>query len=397
MDGHGSGEISRRWFLVRAASGAVIALTAADLWSFVCTATADDQTRDQPLITRVERPQDLETPVSAFMSWLTPNDRFFIRSHFGPPKAESLKDWHLHVQGNVIQRLTLSLADLKQFEEITLTAVIQCSGNGRAFFHPKVPGAQWERGAVGNATWTGVRLADVLNRAGLGTAAHHVHMLGADRPLLPTVPLFIRSIPVEKALHPATLLAYRMNGAPLSLLHGAPLRLIVPGWAGDACVKWLTHLNVQELEAEGYFMKNAYRMPRSPITPGTQLKPSETRPVEEMPVKSIIARPENGASVTGGEVLIQGIAWTGDGEMVRVDVSMDNGRTWREAELIGKPTPYAWRLWQYLRQGVQPGTQRVLSRATDSHGHVQPMTTPWNPGGFLWNGVDRIDVTVTAS
>jgi DMSO/TMAO reductase YedYZ molybdopterin-dependent catalytic subunit len=147
----------------------------------------------------------------------------------------------VHVEGNVARSLTLSLADLKQFDEVTVTAVVQCSGNGRAFFTPKVPGAQWEKGAVGNATWTGVRLADVLNRAGLGSAAKHVQMLGADRPVLPTVPLYIRSLPIDKALHPDTMLATRMNGEPLPLLHGAPLRLIVPGWAGDACVKWLTH------------------------------------------------------------------------------------------------------------------------------------------------------------
>jgi len=387
--------ISRRRFLMQAATGAVFAFTVGDLWSLARRADAADRSIAQPLITRVERPQDLETPVTALTSWITPNDRFFVRSHFGPPSPERLEDWHLHVEGDVERPLRLSLEDLKQFEEVTVTAVVQCSGNGRAFFTPKVPGAQWEKGAVGNATWTGVRLADVLNQAKLGLSAKHIQMMGADRPVLPSVPLFIRSIPIGKALHATTLLAYRMNGESLPFLHGAPLRAIMPGWAGESCVKWLTHLNVQELEAEGYYMKTAYRRPKQPIQPGTPVKPSEMVPVEELPVKSIIAVPQDGAAVAAGEVRIQGVAWTGDGEVVGVEVSTDKGKTWREAKLVGEQAPYAWRLWQYVWREAQSGNHTVLSRATDSRGRVQPMVSPWNPGGFLWNAVDRIHINVT--
>ncbi len=178
-----------------------------------------------------------------------------------------------------------------------------------------------------------------IERAGLGPAAKHVQMLGADRPVLPTVPLFVRSVPIDKALHADTMLATQMNGEPLPFLHGAPLRLIVPGWAGDACVKWLTHLNVQELEAEGYYMKTAYRMPAKPVKPGSPGQAVETVPVEAMPVKSIIARPDDGARVTVGDIPIQGVAWTGEGEVVRVEVSTDNEKTWHEAELIGEQRP----------------------------------------------------------
>ncbi|MGE3977762.1 MAG: sulfite oxidase [Nitrospira sp.] len=396
MDEHEGEQISRRRFLCRTAGSAVIALTAGELWWLASRTNAADPLEKPSFITRVERPQNLETPVTAFTSWLTPNDRFFVRSHFGPPTAESLKNWHLHVEGDVTQRLALSLADLKQFDEVTVTAVIQCSGNGRAYFTPKVPGAQWEKGAVGNAAWTGVRLADVLTRAGLGPTAKHVQMLGADHPILPTVPLFIRSIPIDKALHPSTLLAYQMNGESLPLLHGAPLRLIAPGWVGDACVKWLTHLNIQPLEAEGHFMKHAYRMPNRPIQPGMPVKPSETVPMEEMPVKSIIAQPEDGAGMATSDVLvIQGVAWTGEGEVMRVEVSIDQGTSWQVAELVGEQTPYAWRRWQYRWKGAVPGHHTVLSRATDSRGQVQPVTTPWNPGGYLWNAVDQIRITIT--
>jgi len=394
MDEQGLERLSRRRFLMQAASGAVFAFTSGGLWSFARQVDAADRPVEQSFITRVERPQDLETPVSAFTTWLTPSDRFFVRSHFGPPNHERVENWHLEVEGIVERPLKLSFENLKQFQAVTVTAVIQCSGNGRAFFTPKVPGAQWEKGAVGNATWTGIRLADVLNHAGLKPTAKHVQMLGADRPLLPTVPLFVRSIPIEKALHPDTLLATQMNGEPLPLLHGAPLRLIVPGWAGDACVKWLAHLNVQEFEAEGYYMKTAYRMPKKPIQPGSPVKPSETTPVEELPVKSIIVLPQDGAAVAPGDVWIQGVAFTGEGEVVRVEVSMDNGKTWQEANLIGEQSPYAWRLWQYAWRAARPGQYTVLSRATDSRGQTQPMTTPWNPGGFLWNSVDRIRITV---
>jgi len=387
--------MSRRRFLAQAAGGAVFALTAGGLWSLARGTDATDRPADRPFITRVERPQDVETPVSAFTSWITPNDRFFVRSHFGPPKLGSLEDWRLHVEGNVAHPLTLSLEDLKQFQEVTVTAVVQCSGNGRAFFTPKVPGAQWEKGAVGNAAWTGVRLADVLNRAGLGTVAKHVQMLGADRPVLPTVPLFVRSIPIDQALHPDTLLAHHMNGEPLPLLHGAPLRLIVPGWAGDACMKWLTHLNLQELEAEGYYMKTAYRMPAKPVQPGSIGKTVDTVPVEAMPVKSIIAQPDDGVRVTVRDISIQGVAWTGEGEVVRVDVSTDDGKTWHEAEFIGEQSLYAWRLWHYAWREARPGHYTVLSRATDSVGMTQPMTTSWNPGGFLWNAVDRIHLQIS--
>jgi DMSO/TMAO reductase YedYZ molybdopterin-dependent catalytic subunit len=385
--------ISRRGFLFRAAGAAAFTLSSS---SIVAMAVRAQEADTSGLITRVTRPQDLETPVQYFSSWLTPNDRFFVRSHFGPPNPDSLKNWQLHVEGDVQHALVLSLADLQSFEEVTAPVVVQCSGNGRAFFDPKVPGAQWERGAVGNAKWTGVRLSDVLKRAGLGPKAKHVQLLGADRPVLPTVPLFIRSIPIEKAMHSDTLLAYRMNGEPLPLLHGAPLRLIMPGWAGDACVKWLTHLNLQEREAEGYYMQTAYRMPRQPAQPGATVSPSDLVPVEQMVVKSLIARPLDGSTLSRRDVLVEGVAWTGEAEVVRVDISTDDGHTWREAELVGERVPYAWRQWRYVWTTPKPGAYTVLSRATDSLGYTQPMVTPWNPGGFLWNAVDRVRVKVTA-
>jgi DMSO/TMAO reductase YedYZ molybdopterin-dependent catalytic subunit len=381
---------------MRVIGGAAIALTGIDGSLARLDALGPEEVKpgDDNRLVRVSRPQDLETAVRDLASWITPNARFFVRSHFGPPSVESLKEWRLQVDGDVGRPLTLTLSDLKRFQEVTVPAVVQCSGNGRAFFRPRVPGAQWEKGAVGNAKWTGVRLADVLQRAGLGAKAKHVQLLGADRPLLPTVPLFLRSIPIEKAMHRATLLAYEMNGEPLPLLHGAPLRLIVPGWAGDACVKWLTHLTVQEHEAEGFYMQIAYRMPVTPVQPGATVRPSEMVPVTEMVVKSIITRPSEGAMLSGETVQVEGVAFTGEGEIVRVEISTDEGEHWHDADLVGERAPYAWRLWRYVWKGPKPGRYTVWSRATDSRGQTQPMTTPWNPGGYLWNAVDAVRIEI---
>jgi DMSO/TMAO reductase YedYZ molybdopterin-dependent catalytic subunit len=297
--------------------------------------------------------------------------------------------------GGLVERpLTLRLQELAQFEEITITAVVQCSGNGRAFYRPRAPGVQWERGAVGNARWTGVRLSDVLSRVGLHANARHVHLQGADRPLVDKIPLFVRSIPVEKALHPDTILAYRMNGEPLPLLHGAPLRLITPGWMADACLKWLTDVRVADEEAKGYYMETAYRYPSRPVRPGEALEPGEMKPVEAMVVKSLIVNPAQGATLPPGPMLIQGVAWTGEGKLVRVEVSADDGRTWQSAKLIGEDTPYAWLQWEYAWHASGAGAHTILSRATDDRGNVQPMTSPWNPGGFLWNGADWVRVHV---
>ncbi|MCX5723978.1 MAG: sulfite oxidase [Nitrospirae bacterium] len=348
------------------------------------------------LIVRVARPLDAETPVQEFVSFLTPNSRFFVRSHFGPPPQEqhSEENWRLRVTGLVDRPLTLTLDDLKQFETVTITAVVQCSGNGRALYRPKTPGVQWERGAVGNARWTGVRLLDVLRRAGLQTNGLHVQFQGADRPVAATVPLFVRSIPVEKALHPDTILAYEMNGRPLSLLHGAPLRVVTPGWMADSCIKWLTDITVQQDEAQGYYMQTAYRYPTRQVTLGETIALDDLKPVEAMIVKSLIAQPQAGAVLVSGPVMIQGVAWTGEGRIAGVDVSLDEGRTWAQARLIGEDQPYGWRQWQYIWEATTAGPRTILCRATDDRGNRQPERSPWNPGGFLWNGWDRVSVTV---
>ncbi len=391
--------ITRRTLLTRAIGA--IALGSAGWRGLIASVWANQEGQHasdkNPLIVRVARPLDAETQVHEFASWLTPNDRFFVRSHFGPPAEEQIDPtvWRLEVGGLVERPLGLTLNDLKQFPEVTCTAVLQCSGNGRAFFHPKVPGVQWERGAVGNARWTGVRLADVLKQAGVKPSAKHLQMQGADRPVSTQVPLFIRSIPIEKALHPDTLLAYRMNGEPLPVLHGAPLRVITPGWMADACLKWLTTITVSADEAKGYYMETAYRYPTRPVEQGVSLKTADMKPVEAMVVKSLIVEPAQGAIVARSPVAISGVAWTGEARRIaHVEVSTDDGRTWQSAQLLGEDLPYAWRQWQFVWQPKATGPAAILCRATDDRGQTQPPASAWNPGGFLWNGVDRVQIDV---
>lgn len=360
----------------------------------------DDAGRDVtgPLTTRVTRPYDAETPVREFTSFLTPAHRFFVRSHFGPPSPEAVSEaqWTLRVGGSVEHAREFRLADLRRMEAVTITAVVQCSGNGRAFYRPKTPGVQWERGAVGNAEWTGVRLRDLLRHCGVRDDGRHVQFQGADRPVVATVPWFIRSIPIAKAQHPDTILAYEMNGRPLPLLHGAPLRVITPGWMADSCIKWLTEITVQAEEAKGYYMQTAYRVPITPVQPGESAT-GPSLPVEAMVVKSLIAAPQDGEAVRVGPVAIQGVAWGGEARVARMEVSLDEGRTWEPARLLGEEQPYAWRPWQYLWRVKAPGRYTLVCRATDTRGETQPAASPWNPSGFLWNGWDRITITVTGT
>ena len=397
----GSGELAnvsrRRWLKTLLGFGAGLVMHPT---KFLAWAADMPPARDESTLTvRVSRPFDAETPVRAFTSFLTPNDHFFVRSHFGPPSAEMIGDsqWTLHVGGAVERSNEFTMESLKQFEPVTVTAVLQCSGNGRAYHRPRVPGVQWERGAVGNAQWTGVRLRDVLQAAGVRAEARHVMFQGADRPVVATVPLFVRSIPLEKALHPDTLLAYEMNGRPLPLPHGAPLRVITPGWMAESCIKWLTHIELREDEASGYFMQTAYRVPVKSEHSDTGMTDNATAPVEVMPVKSLISSPEDGQAVLAGGVRIKGVAWAGETRIAKVEISIDEGNTWQPAQLVGDDRLYAWRQWQFLWQATVQGTFAIVCRATDERGHVQPAVTSWNPSGFLWNGWDRVTVRVHPS
>jgi DMSO/TMAO reductase YedYZ molybdopterin-dependent catalytic subunit len=187
-----------------------------------------------------------------------------------------------------------------------------------------------------------------------------------------------------------------MNGRPLPLLHGAPLRVITPGWMAESCMKWLTEITIRSDETPGYYMQQAYRIPETAVRLSSGLPGSAMVPVEQMPVKSLIAAPAEGDTVRIGPVTVQGVAWAGEAPVVKVEVSCDDGKTWEQARLLGEGQPYAWRPWQFVWNARTPGPTAILCRATDAQGQEQPATSPWNPGGFLWNGWDRLSVTVAA-
>lgn len=344
------------------------------------------------LIVRSARPEDLETPVHLLDSWITPNNLFYVRSHFYTPSVDE-STWKLHVDGEVDRPLELTLDDVRRLPSSTMVATLECAGNGRAFFDPAVAGIQWEKGAVGTARWTGVRLTELLRRAGAKASAQYVWLDGADRGL-GRAPDFVRSLPIDKAMHPDTLLAYRMNDDVLPVAHGFPLRAIVPGWEGAYSVKWLTHLQVSMRDHDGAFVQAGYRYPRRPVPPGTLVPAADTVPLRGLPVKSLITSPAHNSVLPRGAVRIAGFAWAGDDEIRRVDISMDNGRTWAPAELGRDRARFAWRQFEYIWRPADAGSYVVLSRATDSRGAVQPIVPEWNPAGYIWNAVDQVRVNV---
>ena len=346
----------------------------------------------RPMILHNDRPEDLETPLRYFDSYLTPVDAFFVRQHIPRPEHIDPAAYRLTVNGMVSKPLQLTLAGLRNLPQFTVTATLECTGNGRAFYSPKVPGIQWSRGAVGNAEWRGPKLSDVLKLAGLDPTAAYLEIDGADVGVAAT-PDFVRSMPMAKALHPATLLALTMNGESPDI-HGFPVRLIAPGWDGTSWVKWVTRLTPAAKMSTGFFMNPAYRYPKYPLPPGAPAKPAELEVIEGMPVKSTIAAPEDRAKLPSKTVSIRGFAWAGEESIERIEISTDGGSRWNAAELLSPKLPFAWRLWRFQWRPAAPGYYTILSRATDSAGRVQPFVPAWNPSGYLWNGVDRIGVTV---
>jgi sulfite oxidase len=332
-------------------------------------------------------PQNLATPLEYFDRLITPTPVFFVRSHFGPPALDRTRK--TIIDGSMVKTpLALSVDELKKsFPEVTVTAVLQCSGNGRSLHRPTVPGLQWTHGAMGQATFTGVRLKDVLAKAGLDKDAMHVRMVGADTPPKPTVPAFVRSLPIERALDPTTILAYRMNGEDLTLQHGAPLRLVVPGWAGDHWVKWLVGIRPQAKEAEGFYMQVAYRVPIVPVEPGAPVSPDRTKAATSFPVKSIIARPSGeGVKRPIGPQEVVGIAFSGDAPILMVEVSVDAGATFTKATLEGEGGTGRAQVFRHRFVKKEPGRVKAIVRATDKKGNVQLEKPQWNPSGYFWNG-----------
>ncbi|HUE87596.1 MAG TPA: sulfite oxidase [Vicinamibacterales bacterium] len=349
----------------------------------------------EKLIVRSLRPPDYEAPVALLDSWITPVEHFYVRQHMPTPVGLDAATWTLQVDGEVATPITLTLDELRGMRATSVTSVLECAGNGRAFFRPRVAGIQWEKGAVGNARWTGVRMAEVLKRAGVKPTAQFVTMNGADRGL-GQQPDFIRQVPIAKALDPDTLIAYDMNDQPIPPLHGFPLRTIIPGWEGAYSIKWLTHLSVLDREFDGFWVATGYRYPTRTVAPGAAVDPKDMAPLTGLVVKSLITRPLDAAVLPAGKVEIAGFGWAGETDISRVDVSTDHGATWQAARLVGDRAKYAWRRFEYTFDATRAQSYLILSRATDAKGRTQPIVPPWNPSGYLWNAPDSVRIEVKA-
>jgi sulfite oxidase len=386
--------ITRRDFLKGASSAALAASAARPVLTWAGEDSALPVPGKEGLIVRSYRFLDLETPVEYFNTWITPAEHFFVRNHMHEPATLDPSDWKLSIGGDVEKPYTLNLAQLSKLETHSLVNTLECAGNGRAFQNPKVPGVQWQKGAVGTGRFTGPRLRDLLERAGVKPTGKHVMFRGLDE-VPGRVPPFVRSIPIDKAMDPDTLVATQMNGAALPKHHGFPARALTPGWVGAASCKWLTEIKVLDKEFEGNFMSPGYRWPDQPGKPGEAVKPEDTHPLTALNVKSLISSPGNGSTVHSGTVRVQGTAWAGESEVVRVEVSTDDGRTWQKAQLGNEKARYAWRLWNFQWK-AKSGNYAVAVRAIDTLGRTQPTAPVWNPSGYLNNAIDQVKIHVKA-
>jgi sulfite oxidase len=361
--------------------------------SLLAQAPAADPWGKDGLTRLSARPPDYETPVALLDSFITPVPRFYVRSHLPVPTSLDAPAWRLAVEGAVTTPLSLRVADLRALPAVTVTVTLECAGNGRAFFTPPVAGIQWKKGAVGTARWTGARLADILKQAGVTSTARFVHMLGADKPL-GTMPAFVRQVPIDKAMHPDTVIAYEMNGQPIPPVHGFPLRAIVPGWEGAYAMKWLTTLRVSEKETDSFWVATGYRYPVKRVAPGAAVDARDTAPLTGLVVKSLITTPLEGAALGTGTIPVAGFAWAGETDIAAVDISTDSGATWKPARLVGEQQRYTWRRFESSFEATRPESYLILSRATDARGVVQPAVSHWNPSGYLWNQYDSVRVEV---
>ena len=345
-----------------------------------------------------ERPVNAETPAHLLDDAITPTERHFIRNNGFPPENTDATGWKLTVDGLVDTPITLDIDDLKQrFEVVTRALVLECGGNGRAFFDPPARGDHWTYGAVGCSEWTGVRLADVLEAVGMKRSVIYTAHEGADTHLSGEpgrLPLS-RGVPIEKAMDQHNLIAFAQNGRPIHPMNGAPLRLIIPGWPGSCSQKWLTRIWLRDRVHDGPKMTGtSYRVPNRPVAPGEEVDEKDFRIIHSMPVKSLITNPSNGHKTSDRSLAVRGHAWAGDRRVDAVHLSIDFGATWMNTDLDDPVNPYAWQNWRASVAFPQAGYYEVWARATDSHGERQPHAIAWNPRGYLNNTMHRVAVTV---
>lgn len=349
------------------------------------------------MILQRTRPPLLETPMEVFdRGVFTPNDQFYVRWHWAViPTSVDAATFRLAVRGHVNQVLSLSLDDLLKMPRVELAAVNQCSGNSRGFFSPRVPGAQWAHGAMGNARWTGVLLKDVLDRAGIKPGAVQVRFDGLDEPVVPEAPDFKKSLDVDHARDGEVMIAFAINGEQLPLLNGFPLRLIVPGWYSTYWVKMLSDIEVLDRPDDNYWMATAYTIPD---TPHANIAPGQTGvkmvPISRMVPRSFFTNVTDGASLPAGAgAAIRGIAFGGDAGVAKVELSMDDGQSWRPATLGEDHGKYSFRRWQTNIPELTKGSHSLMVRCTNLSGDIQTAMPNWNNSGFMRNVIETVHVT----
>jgi DMSO/TMAO reductase YedYZ molybdopterin-dependent catalytic subunit len=354
----------------------------------------------KPLIKRTFRPPNFETPTAYFNHQFTPNDAFYVRYHLANIPQIDINDWTLKIGGESVETpLQWTMDELKaRFEPVEIAAVSQCAGNRRGLFQPPAPGVQWEDGAMGNARWKGFRLKDLLTAATIRKNALEVVFNGADSGLLEGTPDFVKSLPLSKALDEHTLLAFEMNGEPLPHWNGYPLRLVVPGWTATYWMKHLLSIDVMPRPFDGFWMKTAYRIPRGAF-PETEKflsqQTASTTPITEMMVNSLITNLENGHRFTLGEwIEVKGIAWDGGHGIERVEISTDEGKTWRLVKLGEEAGRFSWRQWTFRFKPQTNAIHSLMVKATNRLGHTQPFELIQNPAGYHHNRVQKIHVSI---
>jgi DMSO/TMAO reductase YedYZ molybdopterin-dependent catalytic subunit len=345
------------------------------------------------LIIRESEPVNLESPFDQLNEFLTPNDLFYVRSHFTAPQLDPAR-WELRVEGAVRQPFSIRLAELRAMRSVTIPATIECAGNSRVFLSPQAEGVQWQLGAVSTANWTGVPLRALLDRAGLMKDVREVVLEAADQgtPKQPPKPpgdiRYARSIDVEKTKD--VVIAYEMNGEEIPIDHGFPVRAVVAGHYGMASVKWLTSIRAVREPFQGYWQTSDYAY--WDFVDGNPVR----RPLGEMALKSSIARPRMREFVPAGEVYrVFGAAWSGDLAVEQVEVSTDDGAIWQAATLLDPPQPFVWRRWEFAWQVPrQKGTYVLKSRARDASGNMQPDEHDPRFGSYVIRHTIGIEVLV---
>ena len=344
---------------------------------------------DAGLVVHRAHPLNAETSVPALMGGVVmPNARFYIRNHFQIPNLNAA-DYRLAVGGLVRRKLSLNLRDLMQMPSQTFFSTLECAGNGRTKFDPPIPGEKWAFGAVSTAEWTGVPLKEVLDRAGIESSAREVLFRGADRGTVEdssdTI-RFERSLRLDEAGDSGAILAYVMNGEPLPIHHGFPLRLIVPSWYAVASVKWLTDIELIGQPFAGHFQMEKYWYE-------WQRGSEDARePVTRLRVRALITEPNQGSEIERGDITIRGVAWSGMAPIERVEVN--TGGAWHQANLTGEPSRQAWQRWELVTRIDASGPAMLRARATDRAGRVQPEHAEWNRLGYGNNSIQEVAIRV---